>query len=608
MRLGKSVSKNATSLYVIESTYIHGKSSTRTVESLGTLEELSKVHEDPIVWAKEYIKTLNEKQKAERARDKENAEVLIKLNSGKIIPKDTEVSFNGGYLFLQKLFYMLGLNETCLKCQEGTKAEYSLTDILSRLVYSRILCPGSKRNTFKFSNRLIESPGFKEHDIYRALSVLAENIDLFQSDIYSNSKKIMKRNDRILYYDCTNYFFEIEEEDDLRRYGKSKEHRPNPLVQMGLIMDEDGIPLAFNINPGNTNEQITLTPLEKKIEKDFKHSQFVMCTDAGLSSSSNRLFNSRGDKAFVTTQSIKNMSDDMKEWVFKRDDWMIVGDEKRKVYDLDKIEETEKEAIQNGSHSEYYEKIFFRSKPDKIEIERPAEEKTAKEKYYYVDQTIYVTYSLKYRDYLRCIRNRQIGRAEELLSSSEKKGKIDSKRQTDYKRFIESVNFTEAGEIADNIEYYINKEMITDEEKFDGYYSVATNLGDPIETVLEINKKRWQIETCFRITKTDFKARPVYLSRDDRIKAHFLTCFIALVIFRYLEKKVSTPERTYTTEEILEQLKDMNFMASSGKGYIPLYKRTDFTDRLHQVFGFRTDYEIIPLKSMKKIIQKSKSI
>ena len=611
MRLSKSVSKNATSLYVIESTYIHGKSSTRTVESLGTIEELSKTHDDPIAWAKEYVKSLNEKQKIEREKDKASQEILIRFNSQKPIPKDAEVTFNGGYLFLQKLFYQLGLDDTCLKCQKGTRADYNLSDILSRLVYGRILYPGSKRKTVDLSEKLIEPPTFEEHDVYRALTVLADNAEVFQSDIYHNSKNIMKRNDRVLYYDCTNFFFEIEEEDGFRKYGASKEHRPNPIVQMGLIMDEDGIPLAFNMNPGNTNEQITLTPLEKTIEKDFRHSKFVMCTDSGLSSAANRLFNSMDDKAFVTTQSIKKMSDDMQKWVFERQGWRIINDTSGTLFDLDDIEKAETEAACEGKHSVYYDKLFYRSKKDIIEIEKPDVEQTNKEKYDYVHQTIYVTYSLKYREYLRGIRNRQIQRAEQIISqekSDTKKGGItlNKKRQTDYRRFIESVNFTEAGELADHVTYYVNEEVIAHEEKYDGFYSVATNLEDPVETVLDINKKRWEIEECFRITKTNFKARPVYLSREDHIRAHFLVCFIALVIYRYLEKKTSTAERHYTTDEIIEQLRNMNFMASSGKGYIPIYRRTDFTDRLHQAFEFRTDYEIIPLKSMRKIIQNSK--
>ena len=608
MRLSKSVSKNATSLYVIESTYIHGKSSTRTVESLGTLEELSKTHDDPIAWAKAYIAELNKKQKQEREENKANSEVLIKLNTSKQITKDTQYVFNGGYLFLQKIFYQLGLNEICEQCQVYTKTKYNLTEILSRLVYNRILEPGSKLRAYEFSKTLIENSHFELKDIYRALSLLSKNIDFIQSQIYTNSMRLGKRNDRILYYDCTNYFFEIENEDDFRKYGYSKEHRPNPLVGMGLFMDEDGIPLAFSIFPGNCNEQHTLTPLEEKIEEDFKHSKFIVCTDAGLSSSANKLFNSKNDKAFITTQSIKKLSNDNQDWALEKEhEWKELYSGGKETFSLKEIEKDEEEAVKKGEHSKYYTKIYYKEKADILEVEI---NENGKKKFEYVDQKIYVTYSLKYRDYLRYIRNGQIERAAKMINTTSKNGKQKKEkfRQNDYRRFLESVSFTDCGEVAENFNYTLKEDLIEQEEKYDGFYAVATNLDASAEEIIEINKKRWKIEECFRITKTNFNSRPVYLSREERIRSHFLICFIALIIYRLLERKVSTDEKRYTTDEILSQLKNMNFMASSGNGYIPIYTRTDFTDRLHQAFNFRTDYEIIPLKNMKKIIQNSKTL
>ena len=608
MRLSKSVSKNATSLYVIESTYIHGKSSTRTVESLGTLEELSKIHDDPIAWAKAYIDELNKKQKSEREKNQANSEVLIKLNASKQIAKDTQYVFNGGYLFLQKIFYQLGINEICQQCQLDTKTKYNLTEILSCLVYNRILEPGSKLRAYEFSKTLIENSHFELKDIYRALSLLSKNIDFIQSQIYTNSMRLGKRNDRILYYDCTNYFFEIENEDDFRKYGYSKEHRPNPLVGMGLFMDEDGIPLAFSIFPGNCNEQHTLTPLEEKIEEDFKHSKFIVCTDAGLSSSANKLFNSKNDKAFITTQSIKKLSNDNQDWALEKEhEWKELYSGGKETFSLKEIEKDEEEAVKKGEHSKYYTKIFYKEKADILEVEI---NENGKKKFEYVDQKIYVTYSLKYRDYLRYIRNGQIERAAKMINTTSKNGKQKKEkfRQNDYRRFLESVSFTDCGEVAENFNYTLKEDLIEQEEKYDGFYAVATNLDASAEEIIEINKKRWKIEECFRITKTNFNSRPVYLSREERIRSHFLICFIALIIYRLLERKVSTDEKRYTTDEILSQLKNMNFMASSGNGYIPIYTRTDFTDRLHQAFNFRTDYEIIPLKNMKKIIQNSKTL
>lgn len=616
MRLLKSVSKNATSLYVIESTYIHGKNSTRIVESLGTLEELSKVHTDPIAWAKEYIASLNEKQQKEREAQKKNAEVLIKLNATKQIPKNNPVLFNCGYLFLQSLFYRFGLDEIAKECQTGSSAKYDLASILSRLIYGRILSPGSVEHCFRFSQKLMETSTFKLHDMYRALSVLAEHSDSIQEKLYNQTKAeyneatFGKRKDRILYYDCTNYYFEIEEEDDFRQYGYSKEHRPNPIVGMGLMMDEEGIPLAFSVFPGNRNEQITLTPLEQRIETDFNHAKFVICTDSGLCGATNKLFNSQNDRAFITVQSIKKMSEDMKAWALGREGWLLLGDDQNHTYSLDQIEEEENACMKQGGHSLFYEKKFYKVKQDVLEVDVGPSASAQENKKEYINQTIYVTFSLKYRNYLRFIRNGQIERARKEISSLSNGNKAAKKklkyRQNDFHRFIDSVNLTQTGEIAEHMVLCLKDELIQSEEAYDGFYGLATNLDDPFEDILEINKRRWEIEECFRITKDVFEARPVYLSREDRIRAHFLVCFISLVLYRYLEKAVSTPEKSYSTEDIVSQLQEMQLLARAGYGYEPAYTRTDFTDRLHQVFGFRTDTEIIPLKTARQISQKSK--
>ena len=264
MRLNIVKSKNAISYYVIESTYIHGKRSTRTVEKIGTYKDLIKDHDDPEAYARQYVEELNQKQAEERKELQDSSEVLIKLNAGLKIQKDSRQLFNGGYLFLQDIFYDLGLNQICDRCSSTRSIEYNLSEILSRLVYSRILYPGSKAKTYEFSQRMIEPSSFEQHDIYRALSLLCDKSEFIQSELYKNSQKLGSRSDEILYYDCTNYYFEIEQEDEFRKYGKAKSHKPNPIVGMGMFMDADGIPLAFSMHPGNTNEQLTLTPLEKK--------------------------------------------------------------------------------------------------------------------------------------------------------------------------------------------------------------------------------------------------------------------------------------------------------------------------------------------------------
>ena len=364
------------------------------------------------------------------------------------------------------------------------------------------------------------------------------------------------------------------------------------------------------MHPGNTNEQITLTPLEEKIEKEFSHSKFVVCTDAGLSSKKNRLFNNQENKAFITTQSVKQLPADLQEWALDKDGWMLMYEDSDKTLNLNDIES--EPYLDTNGRSVFYNKILYKERKHIDEIETVDENGIKKREY--IDERFIITYSLKYRDYLRYIRKGQIERAAGLISSctnkngTVSKSKIKKKyRQTDFHRFIDSTRIDiDSGEVLENYVFTLRQDLIDQEEKYDGFYGVATNLDDAPDTIVDINKKRWEIEECFRIIKTDFNAEPVYLSREDRIKAHFLTCFLALIVYRYLEKKVSSPEHTYTVSEIIKELKNMDFLISPGNGYIPTYTRTDFTDRLHQVFGFRTDYQIIPLKNMKKIIQKTK--
>jgi transposase len=569
MRLGMSKSKNSTSLYVIKSTYENKKHSTKIVEKLGTIAELEKKlnGQDPIEWAKKYIEELNQKEKEEK-RD-----VLLKYSPSKVITKDEQRSFNGGYLFLQKIYYTLGLHKICKEISQKYKFDFDLNSILSRLIYGRVIFPSSKLATYQLSTKFIEQPNFDLHQIYRALEILAKETDFIQSSLYDNSLKISKRNTGVLYYDCTNYFFEIEQEDGIKQYGPSKEHRPNPIVQMGLFMDGDGIPLAFSINRGNTNEQLTLKPLEEKILSDFDLSKFIVCTDAGLASEDNRKFNNKDERAFITTQSIKKLKEYLKKWALDPSGWHLSNDVK--TYDISKLDE---EKDKN--------KIFYK--------ERWINENG-------LEQKIIVTYSIKYRDYQRKIRNSQIERAQKTIDTNPTK--IKKCNQNDYKRFIKKTNCTPDGEIAEKEIFSINSELILKEEAFDGFYAVCTNLDDNASEIIKINNRRWEIEECFRIMKSEFKARPVYLSNDDRIEAHFTTCFISLIIYRLLEKKLN---EKFTCYEIIRGLKDMNFYEVKGEGYIPTYTRTDFTDALHEAFGFRTDYQIVNTSHMKKIFKETK--
>ena len=574
MRLKISKSKNVTLFYVIKTVYVDGKQKTVTIEKLGNEKDVLKKSngKDPVAWAKKYVEDLNKKE-LENSR-----KIIIEKSQNVQIPLNNINLFNCGYLFLEKIYYQLGLHNICKDISKKYKFKYDLNDILSKLIFARIIFPSSKLATNELCQNFLEQPNFELHHIYRALEVLAKENDFIQSELYKNSLNISKRNSSILYYDCTNYFFEIEEESGIRKYGISKEHRPNPLVQMGLFMDGNGIPLAFNINEGNTNEQITMTPLEEKIIKDFELSKFVVCTDAGLASNNNRKFNDAENRAFITTQSIKKLKTYLKQWALDSSNWKLVGSDK--LYNIDEIQNDEEK------RSKYKEYIFFK--------ERWINENN-------LEQKIIVTFSLKYKNYQRNIRNSQIERARNAINN--KNFKLDKKNQNDFNRFITKINITDDGEIASKKVYSINQNLISEEEKYDGFYSVCTNLDDNPSEIIKVNKRRWEIEECFRIMKTEFKARPVYLSKDDRITAHFLTCYIALLIYRLLEQKI---DDKFTIEQIINCLRNMNLFFERSKGYLPAYTRTSTTDELHDKFNFRTDYEITSEKNIKKILKEIK--
>ena len=569
MRLQISKSKNASSLYVTKSIYVNGVSTSKVVEKLGTYDELKEKlnGEDPIEWAKAYVAELTRKEKEEKR------EVMVRYSPAKQIDKDEQKTFNGGYLFLQQIYHQLGLSKISKVISDKYKFTYNLDSVLSRLVYSRIIFPASKLATCEQSKLFMEQPEFELQHLYRSLEVLAKESDYIQSELYKNSLKICDRNNGILYYDCTNYFFETEQEDGLRQYGVSKEHRPNPIVQMGLFMDGDGFPLAFCINKGNTNEQVTLKPLEKKIISDFGLSRFVVCTDAGLASVANRKFNDIQDRAFITTQSIKKLKASLREWALDSTGWKMSGSDV--LYDLTELNED------SNLDLTFYKERWIKEKD--------------------LEQKLIVTFSTKYQKYQQSIRNRQIERAQKVIDTNP--GKLKKCNSNDYKRFISKSHCTENGEVAENESYSIDTDLIAGEAAYDGFYAVCTNLDDDASAIIKVNQRRWEIEESFRIMKSEFKARPVYLQRDDRIEAHFTTCFISLMIYRLLEKKLG---EKYTCHDIVTGLRDMNFFEITGEGYLPTYTRTDLTDDLHDAFGFRTDYQIVNTKQMKKIFKDTK--
>lgn len=575
MRLSIVKSPNAKQFYIIESfTTKTGKRTSRIVEKLGNENEVIKKAngEDPVVWAKRYIDNLN------KAEKENNRKILFEKSTSKLIEKNKQNLFNCGYLFLEKIYYDLKLNKICEDISDKYGFKYDLNNILSRLLYGRIIFPSSKLATYNLSKKFIEQPNFELQHIYRALEVIAKENEFIQAELYKNSLKKAKRNTGVLYYDCTNFFFELEQEDGLKQYGPSKENKNTPIVQMGLFMDGDGIPLAFNITPGNTNEQTTLTPTEQKILDDFKLSKFIVCTDAGLASTANRKFNDKEDRAFITTQSVKKLKKHLKEWALSPTGWKLNNDTKQ--YDISKLEDT------SESIEKYKNKVFYK-------------ERWIKENG--LEQKLIVTFSLKYKFYQQRIRNNQIERAQKAMKN--KSFKLDKINQNDFKRFITKTSVTKDGEVAEKKILSLNTNQIEKEQIYDGFYGVCTNLEDNAEEIIKVNQRRWEIEESFRIMKSEFKARPVYLSRDDRIIAHFTTCFLSLVLHRYLEKELN---EKYTASEIIDTLREMNLNQIDEIGYIPVYTRTDITDCLHETFNFRTDSEITTKKIMKKILKNSK--
>ena len=555
MRLSIQKSKNHEFLYIVKDFYSKGKRTTKIIDKLGTVSslmlQLNLSHDEVISWARQKAKdlTLDETH--------ESNKIILSFSSNSLLPFNDNRAYNCGYLFLQSLLYQMKISNIFRNVSSRHKCQFNLEAIFTDSVYSRVLHPSSKRSSFEFSKTLLEPPKYQLEDVYRSLSVFSKESDYILSELYKNSNFIHKRNVSTLYYDCTNYYFEIEQEDNFRKYGKGKEHRPNPIVGMGLFMDGDGIPLSYSLYPGNRNEQLTLKPLERKIIRDFELSKFIYCSDAGLGSLSNKKFNSIKERAYIITQSIKKL---------KKEDRKLALDFSRFKPLTDEL---------------YYQELPLDGK---------------------IQERMIITYSPKYAAYQKNIRLKQIQRAENMIKEN---GKIKKQRRNlnDPARFIETIINNENGEIIEK-NYILNEAKILEESQYDGFYAITTNLeDDDVTKIIAISERRWQIEECFRIMKTDFKARPIYLQLEDRINAHFLICFTALLTIRLLSIKLGNK---YTVQELLKTLRNMTLTDTGYGSYIPSYTRTEITDELHESFGFRTDYEISTKQNIRNIIKNTK--
>ena len=599
MRLKISKSKNSCNLYV-QKAYRDktGKSTSKIVERLGSLDEVKQRAGDidPIEWAKAYVEKLTREEKEQRRV------IMPRLHPDKLIAKDSVQSCQCGYLFLKQIYYKLGIDRICEAVSKGHRFDFDLNAVVELLTYGRIISPASKLSTHRDAGAYPETFDVDLNHIYRSLDVISDNMDYIQKRLYHNSNSVVRRDTTVLYYDCTNYFFEVEKADPiivtedgkkkptLRQYGVSKEHRPNPIVQMGMFIDNTGFPIAMCINPGNTNEQTTLIPTEKNILEGMGVEKIVVCTDAGLSSEDNRSYNSTSDRSFITVQSLKKLNEAYSGWALETTGWKLMPltesqkeNRRRMNVKADENPEMEFDLTSEATATYYGDRTFYRER-------WIINEKTK------FSQRIIVTFSYKYRDYLRALRKREI----EVAENDIKRGTSGKRRSKSPQRFISEAYATQDGEAAVYKTMALNLDAIAEEEKYDGFYAICTDLNDDADQILRMNHNRWESEDAFRVLKTDFKARPVFVWTDRHIKAHFMICFIALLIFRILESRL---EYKYTSSQIIRTLRAMSLNILPGDGYRPNYTRSDITDALHVSARFRTDTEIVTSLKMKKIIR-----
>lgn len=589
MRLSITHTKNNTYFYMIKSFRKNGKNTTKIIECLGNLDDVVKKAngEDPVVWAKKYIE-----QKTKEENENKGT-YFEKLVEGEELDSQQKI-YNIGHIFIRKIFEELELNKLCKNIKKKYKIEYEFSDILEDLICARIMYPSSKLSSYEDSKKFLRQPKYQLYDVYRALDVISKEKENIEKWCYEKSLNIIKeRNTKVLYYDCTNYFFEIEMEDDddlennkqgLRKYGRNKENRPLPITEMGLFIDGTGYPLAFNINPGNTNEQTTLRPLEKQIMKDFQLSKFLVCTDAGLGSFANRYFNTKGDRIYIVTQSLKQLSSEYQADALSNLGWHLLGS--NKSIDINKINKYD-----SKNKNIYYKEIL---------IKRTKTDAKTKEKIT-LEERMIVTFSPKYAAYQKNIRDAQISRAKEIIEKHPEQ--FSKLPQNNAKRFIQKENITKDGECAEKYKLYYKDSLERYEAQFDGLYAlcVPEKVEGNIEEILQISKGRWEIEESFRIMKSEFKARPVYLHLEERIRAHFTICYISLLVYRILEKEKLQDK--YTTEEIITTLKDMLSDKIEGLGFKQLYKKTEISTDLNSNYNFNLDQKFISLKSLKKFIK-----
>lgn len=601
MRLSFSRPQRPHTIYVLKSFRDKtGKSTTKRVETLGSEEEIEKKYgcPDGLAWAKEYVTRLNEEEKLGKER------VTAEFSPTERIAAGRQVSYDCGDLLLLPLYNALGLPQMCESIVAGTKVKYNLNEILETLVMLRLLCPCSKLSSYGIGKRRMRKMTCAIEDVYRALSLLSSHIDDIQAEVWKNSKKVIRRDTRVIFYDCTNYYFEIEDNDPygidqrhprrpegIRRRGKSKEHRPNPIVQMGLLMDADGIPLSFIIFPGNESEQPSLQKIEEMIAEKFGLNEFVISTDAGLSSEDNRRYNMTEGREYIAVQSLTKLPEADQKMALNPKGWHIAfrdrnpgpicpEDPDRDTFNLDEID------LNAERHTKFYKEIIVnKAVGGKKSTARP--------------ERVIVTYCHDFALYLRHKREERIKSAEKIIKNKQVKSR---QSQQDPHQYVSTVYVTKDGEPAEHISMSLDTKVIENEARFDGFYAYGTSLDDDAVDVLRARSFHHEIEHLFRTTKSFLDARPVYLQRADRIRSHFLICFLSMVIIKILQKQLDMPE--LSIDRLIGTIRDFKLGYIQGAGYIPLFQRNELTDRLQQINNICVDTQIVKIKTLNAMYRK----
>lgn len=630
--------KAGTWAYIQKSARINGKPTSINIRRLGTLEDIKKKEgcTDPVEWVRRLAAKMTEDEKAGKEV------IAVEFSTYKEMEIGVQPLRHGGDLFMLPVYNRLGLASICSDIQKDRRIKYDLDEILRTLVFSRILCPCSKIKTFEFSRGMLFPPSFKENDMYRALSELSGHINAIQAAMYRSTKKFMNRKERVIYFDCTNYYFEIEDNDidrideqtgefteGLRKRGKSKENRPNPIVQMGMFMDGDGIPLAFNIFPGNESEQVWLQPLEETLGREFGLTEFIVSTDAGLASEGNRRYNMAEGRDYICVQSLPKLKEDDQKMALAHEGWRIshCADKSRAsalptddpggtVFDLGKL--LEEEARTPGLLRDItlykeilVEKTYRYDNPEWLKMEK--KDKGGKHKDAHGKdmpktlsvtrmERVIVTYSHDYALFLRHKRDERLKAAEAIVRNKDEKGRHS---QQSPRKYIKTTYRSKDGSVATEVEMVIDEKVIREEARFDGFYAYGTSLEDDALDILKARSFHHEIEHLFRTSKTFFDARPVHLSRPDRIKTHFLICFIAMTVIKILQKQVNDSYGQYkgnplSIDFLIETLQGFWFRDQMRKGYSPSYQRTELTDQLQEMTGVKVNTQIITQRKMKE--------